>query len=360
MGRCRDSRGNIKHGSLRKDGYYEVSIKGKRFLLHRVLLLLFSGPPPNATAWQVNHLDGNWSNNQLENLEWATRSENMEHTYKSLGRQDSKHSQSKPVSVDGTDYPSISEAARMRGETFNTLRMRCHRNAIIDGCEYRFCPCDDGNLPGEEWKHMINPRTGKEVPGRMVSSHGRIRSKSLIVSFGCQRKDGYLVTKIAPSESSRIRVERVHRLVAYAFLGPPPTLEHTQINHKDGSRSNNSLENLEWVTPAQNAWHRCANQKGPLSNWKPVLSRACGSHGKWRQHLSGRKAAKTLGLDRRSVSLCARSRRKQAGGFEFRFVEAEENQNEDLPGEVWRDVDLELLLRDQEPRRRKSPKKKSR
>lgn len=50
------------------------------------------------------------------------------------------------------------------------------------------------------------------------------------------------------------RTVTVHRLVALAFLGDPPTREH-QVNHKNGIRSDNRIENLEWCTPLENVRH---------------------------------------------------------------------------------------------------------
>lgn len=46
----------------------------------------------------------------------------------------------------------------------------------------------------------------------------------------------------------------IHRLVAFAFLGPPPTSAHV-VNHIDGNKTNNVPANLEWVSQGANISH---------------------------------------------------------------------------------------------------------
>lgn len=50
---------------------------------------------------------------------------------------------------------------------------------------------------------------------------------------------------------------KAHQLVAMAFIGP--RFAGYEINHKDGNKANNSVANLEWVTPAENKRHAQKN-----------------------------------------------------------------------------------------------------
>ena len=320
----------------------------------------FLEPPHSEAAWQVNHIDGNYSNNRIDNLEWANHSENIRHTYAtnpSRGNgapQRARPAMIRPLgSCNWTRFSSIKLAAEAVSQPCTTVQNRCRRNAQVDGYEYKFAPVQQVDLPGEEWRPMIDPRSGRHVNGRMVSALGRIKSKAGHILFGTVRKDGYLVTKIKPGSKPQYRDELVHRLVATSFLGLPPSPEHSQINHKDGNKSNNAVDNLEYVTPAENSAHRYANMRGrnPLS--KAVMSRAYGTNEEWTHHPSMASAAKVLGLHQPPVSACARGLQEQTGGYEFRFAEPEPCVVETLPGEEWRDVDLDARLKDREGRKRR-------
>lgn len=67
------------------------------------------------------------------------------------------------------------------------------------------------------------------------------------------KNDGYEQVRLyAPNGKGK--QELVHRLVALAFLSNP--FGYTQVNHKDGDRSNNQIGNLEWISSTDNMLHK--------------------------------------------------------------------------------------------------------
>ena len=76
-------------GHVNKRGYVRVFVKinktFKNVPLHRVVLESFNPKP--SMDHEVNHIDFNKSNNNLKNLEWVTRKENIEHNYIVTGKQ---------------------------------------------------------------------------------------------------------------------------------------------------------------------------------------------------------------------------------------------------------------------------------
>jgi hypothetical protein len=89
------------------------------------------------------------------------------------------------------------------------------------------------------------------IPGYDVNRVGVVRSQKSGVILA-QRVDqrGYMRTTITRNKK-RICIT-VHRIVARTFLGEAMGL---QVNHKDGNKKNNRLDNLEWVTLQQNIDH---------------------------------------------------------------------------------------------------------
>ena len=53
----------------------------------------------------------------------------------------------------------------------------------------------------------------------------------------------------------KMKTLQVHRIIALTFVPNPTNLP--VVNHKDGNKQNNNVNNLEWVSRQQNCWHRC-------------------------------------------------------------------------------------------------------
>jgi len=84
-------------------------------------------------------------------------------------------------------------------------------------------------------------------------------------------KDGYL--RIYGAVDNRRFGMLVHRLLAECFI--PPVAGADQVNHKDGNKTNNALDNLEWVTPQGNSRHAVGmGLTVPPSSGPGELSRA--------------------------------------------------------------------------------------
>lgn len=72
--------------------------------------------------------------------------------------------------------------------------------------------------------------------------------KSRIMGTRGKSPSGY---RVSLWKDGKVTEWLVHRLVALTFLGEPPTPKYT-VNHKDGNRFNNRVENLEWLTIGDN------------------------------------------------------------------------------------------------------------
>jgi len=77
-------------------------------------------------------------------------------------------------------------------------------------------------------------------------------------------KSGYLAVRLCHPVTRERRHCLVHVLVAETFIGPAPTSAH-QVNHKDGNKKNNKVNNLEWVTSSENRKHAINNGLCPTT-----------------------------------------------------------------------------------------------
>ena len=168
-----------------------------------------------------------------------------------------------------------------------------------------------------------------------VSNLGRVRMPNGIITEGSKHRSGYPNAKISGMTRS------VHRLVAQAFLPPPPSEKHTQVNHIDRDPANNRAENLAWVTRSENIQHSNDTNADRKSiapkRSKAVHGRKHGSEEEWVEYESVSAAARALELKQGGVSNCCLGKAKRAGGYEFKWAPLAEDQH-DRPGEEWRDV----------------------
>ena len=182
----------------------------------------------------------------------------------------------------------------------------------------------------ELWRPIVGTKGFIEV-----SSEGRVRS--LLTG-----KPRLLKTQPDPKGYHRIRVTierekqgyKVHREVAKAFIPNPDGLP--QVNHKDGNKNNNAVENLEWITNANNAHHAIENglwdsvfegsRKENASRRRPVI----GCHNtedsssiRWFGSVS--EAERFVGS--RHVSDVLKGRRAHVKGWTFFYEEVIHGEN---------------------------------
>lgn len=90
----------------------------------------------------------------------------------------------------------------------------------------------------------------EEAPNYEVSNTGMVRNKNTLhIKSLRYTKDGYLRVTLYPTGHSYT----IHQLVMRTFY---PELRNQCINHIDGNKENNNIENLEWCTVKHNNIHR--------------------------------------------------------------------------------------------------------
>lgn len=91
------------------------------------------------------------------------------------------------------------------------------------------------------------------IKGYLINKEGQVYStKSNKLIKPKTDKDGYLEYHLSTPKG--IVYKRAHRLVAETFIPNPNNLP--QVNHIDGNKANNHIDNLEWCTCSENNLHR--------------------------------------------------------------------------------------------------------
>jgi len=334
-GRICNTRHRISTGYCHGHNYRATKIDGKNYLVHRLVAFTHLPPPPTPEHDRVLHVDGDPSNNHVSNLMYATSKECGEVAGKAtigLPRANACKAvlSRAPGGRTWVAHRSVTAAAQAWDMSRTTVSRLCAgERAARSGVVFKYVEHED--LLGERWKHAVHPLTYSTLHDAWVSSKGRVRTTTGTVTWGSLQRDGYRKVCIDGTTHA------VHRLVLCSFAESLPNIVWV-ANHIDGNRQNNSLDNLEFATQAQNVEHsyRPNLRKSPLPSC-PVLGRPLRSQ-EWIRFESQTAAAMHLCCSQGSISHVCRGRLKSVCGWEFQFDCFLDDPA--FPGEQWAPVVL--------------------
>ena len=180
----------------------------------------------------------------------------------------------------------------------------------------------------EEWRDV------KDFDNYMISNKGRVKSKERIsIAKGTNyiRKEkilhygihklGYLYVYLYNNNGNNKKKMYIHRLVANAFI--ENTNDYKEINHIDGDKQNNCVENLEWCNRSMNVKHAYQNNLekkliGKLNHKSKAIKQFTKDGEFIRNWESINLANKSLNIT--SVGSCCRGDNKTAGGYIWRYA----------------------------------------
>ncbi len=172
----------------------------------------------------------------------------------------------------------------------------------------------------EEWKII------EDFPYAEVSTFGRVKNskrKTIRSTFiSCW---GY---EMCPFKRDGKTIHStVHRLVAKAFIPNPQNLP--DINHKDGAKTNNTIENLEWVSKSENMQHayklnliKVSHGKGHY-NFKGAIEAHDAITGELVHTFYGQNEFVAMGYNGGRVYFCIKNPEKTHKGLKFKRVSEE-------------------------------------
>jgi hypothetical protein len=208
----------------------------------------------------VNHKDGNKINNNFENLEWVSLSENSKHAY--------RLNLSKPTTIKISQYTLDEVFIREYDSAIDAER----ETGICNGHISNVCRGNRGRkmAGGYIWKYTNYIPTTQPIPdGKILSGYksyiitkdGKVYNsqRNKYLSFS-KNESGYMFVGL--SDGKKRTSFSAHRLVALLFLENPSN--YPDVNHKDGDKANNTIDNLEWITHSDNMKHDYSKNRQPI------------------------------------------------------------------------------------------------
>lgn len=173
----------------------------------------------------------------------------------------------------------------------------------------------------EIWKPITGFETRYEI-----SSYGRVRSLGMDLRWGTvtRHQPGRILVPESqygskdPTSYLQVRlcvdgkrmVKSIHRMVAEHFIPNPDN--KPVVNHIDGDKTNNHVENLEWATQSENQVHAI---KTGLKKTEPVVCIETGE-----VFPSIMFASKKYNCSRSSISMCILGKISSVKGLHFNYV----------------------------------------
>lgn len=170
----------------------------------------------------------------------------------------------------------------------------------------------------EIWKEVY------ENTNYEVSNTGRVRRKGSDIDKVSGKRKGYPTVKLCKDGKESKRT--IHRLVAEAFIPNPDN--KPDVNHIDGIKDHNNVENLEWVTKSENMRH--AYRTGLAKPSYGMLGKKNPNGGRKGKPIrivetgeifqSSLECEKAIGGNNRHINDCLKGRQKTHRGYHFEYV----------------------------------------